>query len=160
VARDETKYPACGLYLTTTSLPGHEDRVPAGSLVMFHWHSEQGLPIVTLPRSIVNNRWVFYDRGYLIRDSEYVNTLSPRRTEGYYVLNRAIHVTAENVIPKQTLVQLSYSVQGTPILYVGLFRNNTIVFPAAGYKFSDQIFDFLDEAGFRAPSPEAERRLH
>ncbi|OIP30096.1 MAG: hypothetical protein AUK47_25950 [Deltaproteobacteria bacterium CG2_30_63_29] len=127
---------------------------------MFHQHSEQGLPILTLPKAIENNRWVFYDRGYLIRDPKFAETLSPRLPEGFYILNRDVQVTTEEVIPKRTLIQLSYSKNATPIVYVGKFEGSTIVFPKAGFKFSAQILGYLDEAGFRAPTPQQARHLH
>lgn len=149
-----------GLYVTTRPLSGHEEHVPAGTLVMFHQQSEQGYPIVTLPRDNHNNRWRFFERGYLVKDTEYLKTLSPRRAEGFYILNRAVHLNTETIIPKRTLVQLSYSRKGTPIVYIGTFEGNTISFPTAGYKFSEQVLGFLTDAGFRAPTPQSERRLH
>lgn len=158
---DENKIPSCGLYITTQPLKGHEDHVPAGRLVLFHGHSKQGLPIVMLPRACENNRWAFYERGYLVRDPQFPSTLKPRRSEGFYVLGQSLHVNDGIVIPRKTLVQLSYSMQGTPILYMGRFEGNTITFPEAGYKFSDDVLDILVDAGFRAPPPVvAERRLH
>jgi len=127
---------------------------------MFRNSSEHGVPQIQLPTTTENNRWVFDESGILVRDHTFVASLSPRSPEGFYILNRTVHINPETIIPRRTLVQLSYSMTGLPILYVGSFEGNTITFPTAGYKFAEDVLKYLDPAGFRAPSPQQERQLH
>lgn len=160
VSRAKDNFPGPGLYVTTRSMPGHEERVPAGCLVMFRHSGEQGLPVIQLPRALEHNRWVFDERGLIVRDHGFLSSLAPRPAEGFYILNRTVHITEDTIIPRRTLAQLSYSRHGQPILYVGRFEGSTIVFPRAGYKFSEDVLRFLDPAGFDAPEPQRERHLH
>ena len=152
--------PKCGLYRTGLALAGQEEQVGAGRLVYFHNHSEQGPPLVLLPRANTNNKWDFGSRGVLVNDSEFIEQLVPLMAEGYYTLSEHLHVSKEEVLPTKTLVQLGYNPKGEPIVFVGRFEHNSIHFPEKGFRFGDRVFDHLEPAGFRSPRPSADRILH
>src|SRR5690554_7002346 len=78
--------PPCGLFRTTEALEGKEQWVRAGMLVYFHNHSQQGPPLVLLPSENQDNRWIFHEKGYLIRDLGYSETLEALKPEGLYIL--------------------------------------------------------------------------
>lgn len=143
--------PPCGLYRTAQPLPGKEEWVRENLLVYFHNHSQQGPPLLLLPAANTNNRWTFHDKGYLIRDPDYVDQLVQLRSEGYYVLSEAIYLSHEEMIPEQTLVQLGYNRGADPILFLAEFEGNTIKFPNSGLKCTLEIFDLLQPVNFRTP---------
>lgn len=143
--------PPCGVYRTTAPLPGKEEWVRENLLVYFHNHSQQGPPLLLLPATNGGNRWGFHDKGYLIRDPEYVDTLVPLLEEGLYVLTEPIYLSRDEFIPEETLVQLGYNRAGDPILFLAKFSDNQIVFPNSGLKCTLEIFDMLRAADFRVP---------
>lgn len=143
--------PPCGLYRTTEPLPGKEEWVRENLLVYFHNHSQQGPPLVLLPASNSHNRWTFHDKGYLIREPEYVQSLVALKPEGLYTLSEAIHLSHEEMIPEQTLVQLGYNRGADPILFLAEFEKSSIKFPTSGLKCTLEIFELLDEVNFRVP---------
>ena len=143
--------PPCGLYKTTIPLGGKEEWVRENLLVYFHNHSQQGPPLVLLPASNTNNRWTFHDKGYLIRDEGYVDSIVPVMPEGYYTLTEAIYLSHEEMIPDQTLVQLGYNRSADPILFLAEFQPSSITFPASGLKCTLEIFDLLEPVAFRVP---------
>ena len=153
---EETSLPPCGIYRTGAALNGKEEQVPAGRLVMFHNHSEQGPPLVLLPQSNTANKWTFHTHGFLVEDDEFVERMIPLMPEGYYILKEHIHVTEQEIIPDRTLVQLGYNGKGEGILFPGRFEGNNIAFPEKGYGFkNDSIFDNLEQAGFRVPKAQS-----
>lgn len=140
--------PACGLYRTTRPLAGKEEQVPAGVLIYFHNHSQQGPPLVLLPASNSNNNWKFHERGYLVESLDWVETLTKLPAQGLYVLRRHLHL-GQNQLPAKSLVQLGYNRTGEPILFPGRRVDNTIDFPLRGAKFNDaSIFEALAPADF------------
>ena len=143
--------PPCGLYRTQDPLPGKEEWVREGLLVYFHNHSQQGPPLVLLPASNANNRWTFHDKGYLIRDEDYVESLVSLMPEGYYILTEAIYLSHEEMIPERTLVQLGYNRAAEPILFLAEFEPSSIEFPTSGLKCTLEIFDLLEAVNFRVP---------
>jgi hypothetical protein len=143
--------PPCGLYKTTEPLPGKEEWVRENLLVYFHNHSQQGPPLVLLPASNSHNRWTFHDKGYLIREPEYVDSLVPSKPEGFYTLTEAIYLSHEEMIPEQTLVQLGYNRGADPILFLAEFEKSSIQFPTSGLKCTLEIFDLLEPVNFRVP---------
>ena len=145
------KLPPCGLYKTQQGLPGKEEWVRDNLLVYFHNHSQQGPPLLLLPSVNHANRWAFHDKGYLVRDAEFVETLQPLKPEGYYVLDDPIYLSHEEMIPEGTLVQLGYPRAGDPILFLAEFEENVITFPTSGLKCTSEIFELLREVNFRAP---------
>jgi hypothetical protein len=147
--------PPCGLYKTTEALPGKEEWVRENLLVYFHNHSQQGPPLILLPSSNAYNRWKFHDKGYLVRDDGFVETLVPLQDEGFYILQEPLYLSEEEFIPERTLVELGYNRAAEPILFMGKFKENTIEFPTSGLKCTTEIFEMLEEAPFRvanAPS--------
>jgi hypothetical protein len=143
--------PPCGIYRTQQALQGKEEWVRANLLVYFHNHSQQGPPLLLLPSTNSHNRWNFHDKGYLVRDVGFVETLIPLLPEGYYVLNEAFALSRDEVIPADTLVQLGYNRAGEPILFFADFENNTITFPTNGLKCTLDIFDLVRPVDFRVP---------
>ncbi|AWV90238.1 hypothetical protein [Bradymonas sediminis] len=143
--------PPCGLFRTTEPLEGKEQWVRAGMLVYFHNHSQQGPPLVLLPSENHNNRWIFHEKGYLIRDLAYSDTLEALKPEGFYVLEEPIYLSREEFIPEQTLVQLGYNRSADPILFLGQYEDNAIYFPDSGLKCTVEVFDLLREVEFRLP---------
>ena len=160
----DKKLPPCGLYRTTAPMPGRSEQVPAGRLVYMHNHSQQGPPLVLLPARNVHNRWIFHDRGYLVRDLAYLDTLRSLPAEGFYVLVEHLHVTGA-VLPERSLVQLGYDLAGRPILFPARRVENTIVFPDRGFRFDhDALLARIEPAGFvvgeEPVAPGGERLLH
>ena len=147
-----TKLPPCGLYRTTRPLPGKEEWVREHLLVYFHNHSQQGPPLILLPATNADNRWSFHDKGYLIRDVDYAESLEPVYAEGFYVLKEPIYLSRDEFIPEETLVQLGYNRAADPILFLAKFTDDSILFPNSGLKCTTEIFDMLDEVNFRVPN--------
>ncbi len=143
--------PPCGVYRTSRPLPGKEEWVRENLLVYFHNHSQQGPPLLLLPATNNNNRWQFHDKGYLIRDPGFAQTLEPLMEEGLYVLTEPIYLSRDEFIPEETLVQLGYNRAGDPILFLGKFVENQVVFPSSGLKCTPEIFDMLKPVNFRLP---------
>lgn len=144
--------PPCGIYRTTVPLPGKEEWVRENLLVYFHNHSQQGPPLLLLPATNASNRWIFHDKGYLIREPDYVETLVGLKEEGFYVLDEPIYLSRDEFIPEETLVQLGYNRAGDPILFLAKFVDNQITFPASGLKCTFEIFEMLREVNFRVPN--------
>jgi hypothetical protein len=143
--------PPCGLFRTAEPLPGKEQWVRAGMLVYFHNHSQQGPPLLLLPAENKKNRWVFHEKGYLIREPGFVESLEPLKDEGLYVLTEPIYLSREEFIPEQTLIQLGYNRSADPILFLGQFEDNTIFFPDSGLKCTSEVFELLEDVPFRVP---------
>ena len=113
--------PPCGLYRTTKPLPEHEDEIPAGRLVFFHNHSDSGLPTVFTPDHNINNRWHFHGPGVPFRGMAWANSLQRLPSEGFYILRKALEFEG-GAWPKGTLVQLGYTPEGDPILFIAQVR--------------------------------------
>lgn len=148
----DSDLPPCGLYKTTESLAGKEQWVREDLLVYFHNHSEQGPPLLLLPASNENNRWSFHDKGYLIRDLPYVETLVELEDEGFFILTEPLYLSDDEFIPEETLVELGYNRSAEPILFMGTFEDNAIVFPESGLKCTREVFEMLEPAPFRVPN--------
>jgi hypothetical protein len=113
--------PDCGLYRTTKPLPEHEGEIPAGLLVYFHNHSDSGLPVVVAPEHNVHNRWHFHGAGIPFRGMSWADSLTKLLAEGFYVLRRTVPFDGGEW-PKGGLVQLGYTRQGSPILFLAQVR--------------------------------------
>ncbi len=149
--------PPCGLYRTTEPLPGKDQWVRSGMLVYFHNHSQQGPPLLLLPAENKHNRWLFHEKGYLIREPDFVDTLEPLKEEALYVLDEPIYLSREEFIPEETLVQLGYNRSADPILFLAQFENNAIVFPDSGLKCTSEVFELLSDVTFRVPGQNGDR---
>ncbi|WP_437602804.1 hypothetical protein [Sorangium sp. So ce590] len=122
MASSKSHLPDCGLYLTTKPLPGNEDKVPAGILVSFHNHSDNGLPTVTTPDHNVHNRWHFHGPAVAFRGTTWADSLQRLPAEGFYTLRKELSFDGGNW-PKGTLVQLGYTQAGMPILFIARVRS-------------------------------------
>ena len=140
---NNNKLPPCGLYRTSVALAANPELVPAGRLVMFHNHSDQNMPFVQLPEKNVNNIWKFTENGPGIESPEFIEGLQPLLPQGIYYLKKGIK-THDEVQPAFSIVQLGYTPEAEPIIFMGSFENGVIVFPQQGYKFYDpSIFEHL-----------------
>ncbi len=113
--------PNCGLYKTTKALPEHESEVPAGVLVYFHNHSDSGLPVVITPDHNIMNRWHFHGSGIPFRGLSWADSLTRMPSEGFYMLRKDLTFDGGSW-PKGTLVQLGYTKNADPILFIAQAR--------------------------------------
>ncbi len=157
--RDEVELPPCGLYRTGRPLKSNPEEVPANRLVMFHNHSNRGIPFVQLPTHNENNTWYFSEYGPGIEDDdEFIEALEPLREQGFYFLREDLH-THDRILPKYTIVQLGYTMEGDPIIFPGerMPEANAIQFPLVGYQFSDlSVLEVLRPAYPMEPLEEEE----
>ena len=121
MATPKSLLPDCGLYRTTKPLPEHEAEVPAGILVYFHNHSDSGLPVVIAPDHNIHNRWHFHGAGIPFRGLSWADSLAKLPAEGFYMLRKALTFEGGEW-PKAALVQLGYTKNGDPILFIGQVR--------------------------------------
>ena len=151
----------CGLYRTGVPLAGQEEAVPAGVLVYFHNHSEDGPPIVLPPETNSDNRWYFGEEGWLIQDETFLEALVPLRPEGLYVVTESLALAPDNRLGPRTLLQLGYNRRGDPIVFIAQFEGNTILFPARGFRFHNlDVFERIEPANFAVPERAEPRVLH
>jgi hypothetical protein len=152
--------PKCGIFRTTKPLPGQEEGVPANRLIYFHNHSQQGEPMLVMPKSNTNNRWDWQERGFLIKDPAFPATLAPLLPEGIYILKTAFN-SEGRTIPEKALVQIGYNQAAEPILFMGRWEGNNINFPTKGMKASAAIFRELEVPPFLVGrSQEQQKEMH
>lgn len=152
--------PTESLHVTTRPLPGAEQHIPAGLLVLLTL-LPQGKPTLRLPRIQEGNRWIFQDKTYVVRSPDFLTSLQPRPNEGFFITQQPLHFGADWSVPERSLIQLSYSHHGDPILYFAQLDKNTIKFPSIGYRFPMQVFDMIKSIDLQFASPPAEeRQLH
>jgi len=156
-----TKLPDCGLYRTGIALRGNEAQVPAGILISFHNHSDQGVPMVATPHANENNCWQFHERGWAADDDAFLAALVALKAEGLYINTHHLHVTREEIVPEKTLMQLGYNRAGDSIVFIARFEGNAIVFPSEGYQVESSEFQqHLQPVEFNVPRPRASGSLH
>ena len=140
--------PPCGLYRTTRPLPEHETDIPAGLLVYFHNHSDSGLPVVIPPEHNVLNRWHFHGAGVPFRGLSYADSLERVLDEGFYMLRKGLEFDGGSW-PKGTLVQLGYTRNGDPILFIAQLRadlqENDLYFSDRGVGVNRQQLAILEK---------------
>jgi hypothetical protein len=123
MATPKNRLPDCGLYRATKALPGHEERIPAGTLVYFHNHSESGpLPSVLAPDHNVHNRWHFHGPPVEFRGLSWAESLERVSPEGFYTLRKELSFEGGRW-PKGSLVQLGYTRSADPILFIARVRS-------------------------------------
>lgn len=146
-APTKTMLPSCGLYRTTKPLAGHEEQFPAGLLVYFHNHSDSGLPQVLSPDHNVHNRWHFHGPGVEFRGLSWADSLVKVPLEGFYLLKRELSFDG-GTWPKGALVQLGYTRNGDPILFIGQVRTkldeNDLWFSDRGVGIPREQMSILD----------------
>jgi hypothetical protein len=159
---DVPMVPRCGLYRTARPVPGHEQEIPASRLVYFHNHSAEGPPIVLLPVSNERNRWHFHRQGCLIPDLAYLATLEPLKAEGLYRLREHFHAGDEQIVNRNALAQLGYTIQAEPILFFPMMHttDNSLVFPERGLRIDDAIYGLLEPLDLRGPHTPDTPHLH
>ncbi len=145
-------FPACGLYRTTSPLPGKEAQVPANALVYFHNHSDAGPPLILIPASVANNTWTFTTKGHLVQSGDYPATLADLKPEGFYVLADSLQIADKRVEPGQIL-QLGYNRNGEALAFFPTrdAATNALVFPTKGSKLGPQTYASLRALDVRGP---------
>jgi hypothetical protein len=163
----KSSLPTCGLYVTTTPLPGHEEQFPAGLLVYFHNHDDEsdgGLPQVLAPDHNILNRWHFHGPGVQFRTLSWADTLVKMPPEGFYVLQRELTFDGGNW-PKGALLQLGYTRNGDAILFIAQVRakleENDLWFSDRGVPIARQQLSILNPVTvFQDASPSAGQDGH
>lgn len=144
--KTNVELPPCGLYRTGKPLKENPEEIPAGVLLMFHNHSNRGIPMLQMPAENEHNVWTFHKFGPGIEnDDSFIEALQPLREQGFYFLREAIE-TPDGTLPRHTLVQLGYDMQANPIFFLperGVHQNS-LDFPEVGYRFEDlEILEIL-----------------
>lgn len=144
--------PPCGLYRTTTALPGRETQVPANALIYFHNHSDAGGPIVLVPDAVANNSWKFSTKGFLVQAAEYPTSLATLKAEGFYLLGAALQI-AEKRVESGQILQLGYNRAGEALAFFPTRdpATNALVFPTKGSKLGSQTYASLQPIDIRGP---------
>ncbi len=131
--------PPCGLYRTGRALKESPEEIPAGVLLMFHNHSNRGIPMLQMPAENEQNVWTFHKFGPGIEDDDaFLEALQPLREQGFYYLRDAIE-TPDGVLPRHSLIQLGYNMEADPIFFLPerSTSGNMLIFPEAGYRFEE-----------------------
>ncbi len=149
----------CGLYRTAKALPGNEDKVPAGTLVYFHNHSGDNgpLPSVIAPDHNIHNRWHFHGPAIEnIRNPSWVDALEKLSPEGFYTLRKELTFDGGRW-PKNSIVQLGYTKNADPILFVATVRarlaENDLFFSDKGVGITRDQLNILEAASWY-PEPD------
>jgi hypothetical protein len=147
----------CGLYRASKALPGNEDKVPAGTLVYFHNHSSNNgpLPSVIPPDHNVHNRWHFHQEGAIdnIRSPSWVDSLEKMPEQGFYTLRRELPLDTGSW-PKGSIVQLGYTRNADPILFIAqqraVLQENDLFFSDKGVGIKRDQLSLLEPAAIYA----------
>ncbi|MDP9001582.1 MAG: hypothetical protein M3O46_15895 [Myxococcota bacterium] len=158
MVKPKSLLPDCGLYLTTKPLPEHEGEAPAGVLVYFHNHSDSGLPVIIVPDHNVHNRWHFHGGGIPFRGLSWADSLVKLPAEGFYTLRKAMPLETGEW-PKGALVQLGYTRNGDPILFIAQARaqleENDLFFSDNGIGMRREQLTILEPVHVFAEPPPA-----
>jgi hypothetical protein len=148
--------PQCGLYRTTKPLPDHEREIPAGILVYFHNHSDSGLPVVIVPEHNVMNRWHFHGAGIPFRGLSWADSLAKLPNEGFCTLRKGLEFDGGSW-PKGALVQLGYTKNADPILFIAQVRaqlkENDLWFSDRGASITREQLALLEPVQIYAEPP-------
>lgn len=148
--------PDCGLYLATRPLPGHEEKIPANTLVYFHNHSDSGLPSVLAPDHNVHNRWHFHGPAIEFRGLSWADSLKKVPEQGFFTLRKELSWDGGKW-PKGALVQLGYTRAAEPILFIARVRSklaeNDLFFSDRGVPLPRDQMSILEPASvFEEPN--------
>ncbi|MBI5517697.1 MAG: hypothetical protein HY909_28255 [Deltaproteobacteria bacterium] len=140
--REDAVLPPCGLYRTTTRL----GQLPAGRLVYFHNHGEPA-PGVYVPESWTQNRVNFSREGIPIPGAWWASTLDPVAPEGFYRVREEFHCCEKRcrTFVVDQLVQLAYTAEAEPLVFLPEIIDNQFVLPEEGNK--------IDRARVRCLAP-------
>jgi hypothetical protein len=157
MVKPKSLLPECGLYRTTKPLPEHEAEIPAGVLVYFHNHSDSGLPVVVAPEHNVHNRWHFHGAGIPFRGLSWADSLVKLPAEGFYMMRLALTFEGGEW-PKGALVQLGYTRNADPILFIAQARaqleENDLFFSDRGVSVTREQLAMLEPLNvFVEPAP-------
>jgi hypothetical protein len=144
----------CGLYRATKALPGNEEKVPTGTLVYFHNHSASNgpLPSVIPPDHCIHNRWHFHQEGSIenIRSPSWVDSLEKVPDQAFYTLRRELPLDGGQKWPKGSIVQLGYTKNADPILFIAQQRatlsENDLFFSDKGVGIKRDQLNMLEPA--------------
>jgi hypothetical protein len=113
------KLPDPGLYRTTKAYPGHEETIPADTLVYVGVPTNGGLPFVVRPGANRKNRWFWGEPTIPFRAVSWAETLVGLPAEGFYTLPEEIVFDGGGKWLENALVQLGYNGEGRGIIFVG-----------------------------------------
>jgi hypothetical protein len=127
---DGAPLPPCGLYRTTQAL-GND--VPSGRLVYFHNHGDPGAGVY-VPSGWRQNRAQWSERGNLLPGDWWAATLDPLAPEGYYRVREAFYCCNKQcqMFEVDQLVQLGYSAEADPLLFVPEIIDGVFIVPDTG----------------------------
>jgi hypothetical protein len=139
---------ATGLYRTSVALPGHEDSVRAGQLVLVRTDGEFAPASVLTPASNQHNRWRFDLPGTkLAAGSKWLDSLRALPHEGFYRLTREFRFGTDGKWIVDAIVQLGYTSDAEPILFIAQRRDslaeNDLWFSEQGTKVTLDELDGL-----------------
>ena len=158
MVKPKSLLPDCGLFRTSKPLPEHDAEVPAGILVYFHNHSDSGLPVVVVPEHNVHNRWHFHGAGIPFRGLSWADSLVKVPAEGFYMLRRVLTFEGGEW-PKSALVQLGYTRNADPILFIAQARaqleENDLFFSDNGVGIPREQLSILEQVQVFAEPPPA-----
>jgi len=123
--------PPCGLYRTTKAI----GPVPAGRLVYFHNHGNPG-PGIYPPTGWKTNRAQFAKEGVTLPAEADAQSLQPLLDQGLYRVGESFTCCEKNcrTYEPDTLVQLGYDGEATPILFLPEWAEEGLVFPTRGQR--------------------------
>ncbi len=156
MASTKNLLPDCGLYLTSKPLPGHEEKIPANTLVYFHNHSDSGPPSVLAPDHNIYNRWHFHGPPIEFRGLSWADSLKKVPEQGFFTLRKELTFDGGKW-PKGALVQLGYTRAAEPILFIARVRQklaeNDLFFSDRGVPITKEQLSILEPASvFEEPS--------
>ncbi|HVJ16059.1 MAG TPA: hypothetical protein VM686_11540 [Polyangiaceae bacterium] len=139
--------PDIGLYRTTQALPGHEEAIPAGSLVYVGQLANGGTKFVVRPGNNRRNRWFWGEPTTPLRSPSWAKTLKKLPSEGFYVLPETLEFSGGARWIKGAIVELGYNGEGKGILFVGEWREdgteNALYFSDRGMLIDDKLMERL-----------------
>ncbi len=136
----DVSLPPCGIYRTVAPIGS----VPAGRLVYFHNHGNPG-PGVYLPERWTANRAHFGAQGVPLPDPSAVRGLVPLAPEGFYRVVEPFHCCEKQCrrFEPESLVQLGYDAEATPILFVPEIVDGVLALPTRGVKIDPPAMSAL-----------------
>ncbi len=153
-----------GIFKTTKFLPGHEADVRPDSLILIRTDAEFAPASVLLPIRNEYNQWRFGMPGIHIPPASlnWRETLIKIPHEGFYRMRKEFTFGDQGRYVPNTLVQLGYTKDADPILFIAQRRNpqtaNNLFFSEKGVKISlEQAAELLEPlVWFQEPPKEQE----
>lgn len=135
--------PDAGLYRTTQPMPGHEDEIPAGSLVFIGQSTNGGGKFAVRPAENRRNRWFWREPTTPLRSPTWAKTLKALPSEGFYTLPETLEFEGGGRWVKNAIVELGYNEKGQGIVFVGEWReegtDNALHFSQRGMLINDEL---------------------